>query len=179
VRGGNALAAHVGRRLSSVLHVNDDAGLASGLYTAAFDDRGVPPIPVPILREGRVGSLYYDVEEARREGLRPTGHVRDGAVRPSNLIVRPGARTRNVILTELKHWVAPDRLPPLDLQSGRFVGDVPFLVVEDGERRGASTARVDLGIEQVLAAVEEVAADQERTCEVDAPTMVLAPLPHE
>lgn len=177
VAHGNALAAWVGKRLTNVLHINDDAGLASGLYSHSFDDRGVPPIPVPILREGRVGSLYYDVEDARRQGLRPTGHVRDERIQPSNLIIRPGARTRNVILTELKTWVAPDRLPPLDPKTGRFEGPVPFVVVEDGERRGAFTGQLSLGLDQVLGAVSEVASDQERTCEVDAPTLVLSALP--
>lgn len=175
VAAGNPLQPYRGKRLSDILHVNDDAGLPSGVYTNAFDDRGVPSIPVPILKEGHVGSFYYDVEEARALGLRPTGHVRDGAVRPSNLVVRPGARTRNVILGELKHWVAPDRLPPFDLGTGRFVGSVPFARVDGGERVGTFHAPFDLGFAELLAAVREVAADQERDGEVDTPTWVLAP----
>lgn len=178
VARGNFLASRLGKRLASpTLHVTDDAGLASGLLTRAFDERGVPPIPVAVLKEGVVSALYHDPETARAAGLRPTGHVWDGVIRPSNLVVRPGARTRNVILTELKDYLALDRLPPLDLDSGMLAGVVPVVRVDQGERVGAVDVRIEAPIWVVLEAVREMAADQERSCEVDTPTAVLDGLP--
>lgn len=172
------VAPWLGKPLSApVLHLTDDAGLASGLYAWPFDDRGVPPIAVPLLKEGVPGSLYHDPESARAAGLRPTGHVRAGAVRPSNLIVRPGSRTRNVILAELRDHLVVDELPAPDLRTGRIAGPVRLGVVRGGQRLGGAVASLDLPLAELLRRVEEVAADQERCEEVDAPTTVFAPLP--
>lgn len=174
VRAGNFLASRLGKPLSSsVLHITDDAGLSSGLFSRTFDDRGVPPIPVTLLKEGVPNSLYHDPESARALGLRPTGHVTDGALRPTNLVVRPGSRTRNVILAELSEHLVIDDLPPLNLATGRLVGPVLVGVVRGGQREGAAVAQLDLDVRDLLSCVHEVASDQERNGEVDAPTMVL------
>ncbi len=171
VRDGGFLATRLGKRLSSpMLHVTDDAGLFGGLHTRAFDDRGVPPIAVALLKEGVVHGLYHDPETARADGLRPTGHVSGGTLGPSNLIVRPGARTRNVILAELGRYLLLDRLPAVDARTGRLRGQVPVVVVERGERVGSATVAFDLLFPALLEAIREVASDQERSCEVDAPT---------
>jgi predicted Zn-dependent protease len=143
-----------GKRLASpVLHVTDDAGLVGGLYTRAFDDRGVPPIAVTLLKEGVVHGFYHDPESARARGLRPTGHVTDGLIGPTNLIVRPGARTRNVILAELGSYLLLDRLPTLDLAEGVLQGAVPVVVVVKGERIGSATVRLELGVGELLMAL--------------------------
>ncbi len=167
------LAAFRGKALASpALHLTDDAGLASGLYTRTFDDRGVPPIAVALLKEGVVNSLYHDPESARALGLRPTGHCGPSGLAPANLIVRPGSRTRNVILTELKDYVVIDELPPVDLATGRVEGIVDGLVVAGGQRVSGIRARVATDIHTLLHQVSELAADQERSEEVDAPTTV-------
>lgn len=174
VRGSGFLKDWVGRPLgNSAFHLTDDAGLFGGLYSRVFDDRGVPPIAVTLLREGVVHGFYHDPESARAEGLRPTGHVSAGAIRPSNPVVRPGSRTRNVILTELGRYFLLDRLPPLDLATGRFSGLVPVQVGERGERGGTAMVPFDHHVSEVLGAFQELAADQERANEVDAPTAVL------
>jgi predicted Zn-dependent protease len=171
--GATFLRDQVGKRLSSpLLHLTDDAGLHGGLHTCAFDERGVPPIPVTLLKEGVVHGLYHDPESARAVGLRPTGHVRDGRIRGTNLVVRPGSRTRNVILTELRDYLCLDRCPPLDLETGRLTGDVPLVVVRNGERHGAARVRVDVPIASFLARVRELASDQDRSGEVDSATCV-------
>ena len=174
VVAGNLLTGTLGRALSAtVLHVTDDGGLASGLHTWPFDERGVPPIAVPLLKEGVPNSLFHDPESARAAGLRPTGHVRGGQLRASNLIVRPGSRTRNVILTELRNYLLVDALPPIDLVTGRVVGRVRLGVIAAGERVGTVTMGLDTSVAGLLRAVSEVASDQERCDEVDAPTLVL------
>lgn len=178
VRQGNFLTSCLGRPLANpVLHITDDAGLTSGLYSRNFDDRGVPPIPVTLLKEGVPTSLYHDPESARELGLRPTGHVCEAGVRPSNLIVRPGSRTRNVILAEMKDYLVIDELPFLNLITGAISGPVRVGVVRAGERTGAALVSLATTVSDVLAGVIEVASDQERNGEVDSPTLVLAPLP--
>lgn len=166
-----------GRRLASpALHITDDAGLFGGLLSRAFDDRGVPPIAVTLLKEGVVHSLYHDPETARAEGLRPTGHTWGGRLAPSNLVVRPGSRTRNVILTELADYLLLDRLPAVDAVNGRVKGEVLVGVFRGGERQGTARLVIDVPLPTLLGAVRELAADQERVCEVDTPTLVLDPV---
>jgi predicted Zn-dependent protease len=178
VAARNLLAGRLDRRLASTaLHLTDDAGLPGGLRSLPFDDRGVPPIAVALLKEGVPGGLYHDPETARAAGLRPTGHAFDGALRPSNLIVRPGSRTRNVLIGALPDHLVADELPPLDLQTGRVRGPVALSVVTGGRTVGTATAGLDLPLDTLLGAIEELAADQERVEEVDAPTAVFAPLP--
>lgn len=177
VRGGKSfLSGRVGTRLApSLLHITDDAGLFGGLYTHGFDDRGVPPIAVTLLKEGLINGLYHDPESARAEGLRPTGHVRDGRLRPSNLIVRPGSRTRNVVLSELGAFLQLDRCPDIDPETGRVTGRVPVVLVEKGERRGCKVLTFDLTVEALLGTLHEMIADHERCLEVDTPSAVFKP----
>lgn len=176
VAAGGFVGGFLGKRLAApILHLTDDAGLFGGLNTRGFDDRGVPPIAVALLREGVVQGLYHDPESARARSLRPTGHVTEGELRPSNLIVRPGARTRNVILTDLRSYLALDRLPAVRLETGEIEGAVPAVVVENGERVGSVRLPVRTTFRDLLMGIREVAADQERSCEVDAPTAVFEP----
>jgi predicted Zn-dependent protease len=174
VAAGSFVAKFLGKRLASAaLHLTDDAGQHSGLYTHPFDERGVPPIPIALLKEGVVNGLYHDPETARAAGLRPTGHVgSDGRLAPSNLVVRPGSRTRNVILTALRDYYVVEELPAVNLQTGQVAGPVLVQVVRAGERAGSARARVDVALPALLAMVKEFAADQERAEEVDAPTAV-------
>lgn len=173
VEAGAFTAPLQGRRLASpVLHLTDDAGLFGGLHSRSFDERGVPPIAVTLLKEGVVSGLYHDPESARARALRPTGHVDGGELRPANLVVRPGARTRNVILTELGPHLVLDRLPRLDLRTGRLTGPVPVVLADRHDRKGAWTHAMDLPLATLLGALTEVAGDQERSCEVDAPSGV-------
>ncbi len=175
-RGTSFLTGRLGKRLGpSMLHLTDDAGLFGGLYTHAFDDRGVPPIAVTLLKEGVVSGLYHDPESARAEGLRPTGHVRGGLLQPSNLIVRPGSRTRNVVLAELGAYVQLDQFPTLNVETGRVQGTVAAILVEKNERRGFQLLKLDLPIETVLGTLSEMIADHERSLEVDTPSAVFSP----
>jgi predicted Zn-dependent protease len=178
VEDGSIVARYLGKRLASeILHLTDDAGLSGGLHTRGFDERGVPPIAVTLLKEGVVTGLYHDPESARARGLRPTGHVSGGQLRPSNLVVRPGARTRNVILTEIGPHLVLDRLPPLDLRTGRWTGRVPIVVADRHDRKGAFFVDLDIGVAELCGAIVEVAGDQERSGEVDAPSGVLHGVP--
>lgn len=174
--GTSFLSDFLGKPIASpIFHLTDDAGLFGGLLSHSFDDRGVPPIPVTLLKEGVVTSLYHDPETARVAGLRPTGHSREGRLCPSNLIVRPGARTRNVVLSELGSYLSLDRAPTLDLTTGQVEGPLELVVVEKGERKGAVMIPFSASILKILRAVKEVVSDHERSCEVDAPTAVFHP----
>jgi PmbA protein len=89
-----------GASIDRRFHLLDDGALPGGLATHAFDDRGVAPLPVVLIREGRRDQRYQGPSEARSAGARPTGHERDGMLRPSNLVLRGGTRTMNAIVSE-------------------------------------------------------------------------------
>lgn len=174
--GTSFIKDYLGKRIASpIFHITDDAGLFGALLTRCFDDRGVPPIPVTLLKEGVVTGLYHSPESAREAELRPTGHVMGGALYPSNLIVRPGSRTRNVVLGELGSYLLLDRAPNLDIQTGMLEGPLELVVVEKGEKRGSVLRPFSAALTKVLGAVKEVVSDHERSAEVDAPTAVFAP----
>ena len=160
---------------SPIFHITDDAGLFGGLKSHSFDHRGIPPIPVTLLKEGVVMSLYHDANTARAQGLRPTGHTENGRLVPSNLIVRPGSRTRNVVLTELQNYLLLDRVPKLDIATGMLSGPTDYVLVEKGEKKGSKRENLSIPITRLLRSIKEVVSDHERTCEVDAPTAVFFP----
>lgn len=175
-QGGSFLARDLGARIGhSRVHLIDDGGLPGALLSRHFDDRGVPPMPVPILREGLVGGLYHDPESARQAGVRPTGHVVGDALTPSNLILRAGNRSRTQMLGEVPLAVAFDQLSGgLDLRTGEldFVG--PGLVLERGQRRGVvPEVRLRGSVIELLNRVAEVASDQDRHGAVDCATTLI------
>ncbi len=164
-----------GRLAPSIVHVTDDPARFAGLHTCAFDDRGVPPIAVTLVREGLAHGRYHAPEDARDAGLRPTGHFRDGCLRPANPALRPGSRTRNMILAELGEHVSIERLPAVDRRTGLVSGVALGVLVRGGER--VSGVRVPLSehVTTLLARATEVAGDQERVNAADASSLVLAP----
>lgn len=167
---------------STRLHVVDDACLPGALATRAFDDRGVPPMPLPLIREGTLGALYRSPRSARALGTRPTGHARwDGGVWPGNLVVRPGARSRNMMFPDVGRYVLIDDLLDLsgiNLATGAIKVPVRLLLGEQGKPIGGLGRGVlDTTIVGLFGALVELANDVERHGSVDASTMVFEGLP--
>lgn len=160
------------------LHLVDDAGLSGGLRTRGFDDRGVTPAPLNLIREGMVAAHYLDPESARRLDMRPTGHVWGDQLRPSNLQLNSGARSINAWLGEQDQQVFQiDDLPDLTGIDPR-TGDLDLVVHGTlhhrhevlGARRGV---RVHGNLLTALAAVHGVTSDTDRIGHVDAPGVFL------
>lgn len=176
--GTSFLRGRQGERIGSPrLHLIDDPGLTGALRTRAFDDRGVPPMAVPLLREGLMGSTYLGTTLARGRRQRPTGHERhDGSVWPGNLIVRAGTRSRNMLLPELgPHLAIADvtDLAGVDLVAGTLDLPVMALVMDGPEAVGcAGPRRLRCSIPELLGAVVDVCSDQERIRDVDACTWI-------
>jgi predicted Zn-dependent protease len=175
--GRSFLARCFGQRLAAPkLHVIDDPALPGALESRAFDDRGVPPVPVVLLREGIASGLYLDPRSARQANLRPTGHVMDGSLRPSNLVARPGNRSRNAIGMDLNDYLVIDNFhadQPVDLATGQLRSLCDVLVYRDHTYVGAvQGVPIDMPLAQFLGAIVEIASDQARYAEADACSMV-------
>ncbi len=176
-QGESFLASCFGDRIAAPrFHLIDDPSLPGALLSRAFDDRGVPPAPVVLLREGVASGLYLDPASARRRDMRPTGHMIDGRLQPSNLILRPGSRSRNAIGMDLSNYLVLDNLhaaQPIDHRTGRIDSLCDVLVYRDHCYQGAVQGLpLSMSVAELLGAVVELASDQARYAEVDACSMV-------
>jgi predicted Zn-dependent protease len=159
------------------LHVIDDPGIPGALYTRAFDDRGIPPSPVVLLREGRAFGLYYDLETARRQDTTPTGHGVGERAEPSNIIVRSGTRSRNAIGMDLGDYLVLDGLlspSPLDLERGTLDSICDVLVFRKNTFCGSARhLRLRTPLTKLLLGIREIADDQTRLGNVDACSLLV------
>lgn len=160
------------------LHLQDDGTLPGGLRSTSFDDRGVCPVPMTLLREGRVDGRFVGPALAHAHDVRPTGHVTGDEQAPTNLILRSGTRSMNAALVDLGARVLiVDDLPDLsglDFATGRLEATVNGVVVQGNKPIGAARAvRLRGELLRVLNQVVEVCSDTDRIGHVDAPGMIL------
>lgn len=167
-------------RFSPKLHLVDDGLLPGGLRSASFDDRGVGPVPLTLVRDGRVDGWYLDQGQARREDVRPTGHVWGEGLRPSNLILRGGARSVNALLSDQSvPVVVLDHVrglaEGLDVVTGALnCAATGRLVVPRNETVGwMPRLRIEGDLTEVLAQVIDLASDTDRFGHVDAPAVMV------
>ncbi|NOY25992.1 MAG: hypothetical protein GXP62_08990 [Oligoflexia bacterium] len=177
--GRSFLSGLMGQRVAAPrLHIIDDPGLSGALATRAFDDRGVPPVAIPLLREGIAGGMYLGPELAAARGLRPTGHAHaDGSLWTGNLVVRPGSRSRNMLLPDQGRHVAVEDILDLsgvDLRAGTLDLPVRALCMDGPKVLGcAGTARLRCSIQELLTSVVDICSDQSRFRDVDACTWII------
>lgn len=160
------------------LHLVDDGLLNGGLRTRPFDDRGVPPTALTLIREGHATGRYVDLRTAREREDRPTGHDAGGTLRATNLLLNAGTRSIHALLGELGGTVFQvDALPDtsgFNAQTGRVDTVVHGTVLKGGKPIGAQRflrMRGDLSV--VLGQVVAVASDTDRILHVDAPGLFL------
>jgi predicted Zn-dependent protease len=173
-----AAGASAGPLFHRRLHLVDDGGLPGGLRTRGFDDRGVAPVPLTLLREGCVAARYLDPEAARRLDLRPTGHVVEGALAPSNLQLNSGTRSTSALLGEQDRLVVEvddlDDLSGLDRVTGDLDLPVDVVVWDRHTPRGAlRRARLRGNLVDALRHVVAVTSDTDRILHVDAPGVIV------
>ena len=160
------------------IHLLDDGALPGAWNTRSFDDRGVPPVPLTLVKDGRVDRSYLSIVEARRDGTRPTGHARGEGIVPGNVVVRSGTRSVAAILSELGRaafdveHVAGD--VALDLRTGEL--DLPVY----GSIRTSKTSgpplrglRLRGNFIEALGRVIDVTGETDRWRHVDAPGILV------
>jgi PmbA protein len=163
--------------VDSRIHLVDD-GTAHGAYrTRSFDDRGTLPVPLTLLREGRVSGRFMDPETARRLDTQPSGHVLGDELVASNLLLRSGSRSINAMLTDRDGYcLAIQDLPDLsglNLLTGQFSVPVHGIVMKGKVPVGAMRhATLSGNMLRMLNQLVEVASDTDRVGHVDAPGML-------
>lgn len=180
--GRSLFADHLGSGrpiMDGRIHLIDDPQLPGGLRTYAFDEDGIPPVPLVLLREGAVEGRYLDLVPARRIDARPTGHAFGGTLRPSNLLLRSGTRSMSALLSE--HSAVPTLVldhvqdwDGLDLATGdleaRGAGFLQRGNVVEGPVRGVLLKG---NLLDLLGRVVEIASDTDRIGHVDAPGLLV------
>ena len=171
---------HVGQRIGSEkLHMVDDALQFGGVQTRSFDDRGVPALDLPLIREGQVGALYMSVEDAHDQDARPSGHEHSEKLWPGNLLLRSGTRSRNMIFPELGEFVILDELSApsgswYNLRKGTLNLTGQYFASNAGSAPtyiGVRTIRTTF--QDLWRGIQEVGNDQQRHGFVDVSTWVV------
>jgi PmbA protein len=176
LREGKTLLHRDGRlvELHRKIHLVDDGGLSGGLHTRAFDDRGVPSVPLTLIREGLIDARFLHVEAARDLETRPTGHQYGDHVGPTNLQVNSGVRSINAHMGEQPGPVfALDDLPDLaklDRATGEIDVPVSGHLLQGHTVVGARRqARLRGNIIDALQQVAAITSDTDRILHVDSP----------
>jgi len=160
------------------IHMVDDGTAHGAFRTRSFDDRGTMPVPLTLLREGRVDGRFLDPETARRLETGPSGHVVDDELVATNLMLRSGTRSLNAILTDRGGYSLavhdfPD-MSGLNMLTGEFEVQVHGVVMKSNVQVGAMrNVTLKGNMLDVLNRVVDVASDTDRVGHVDAPGMLL------
>ncbi|NCG21858.1 MAG: hypothetical protein GWP91_22805 [Rhodobacterales bacterium] len=160
------------------LHLVDDGLEVSGLRSRSFDPNGVLPVPLTLLREGRVEGRFLGIQAARQQDQLPTGHRQGDTLAPSNLRLRSGTRSSNAILKDVGGYTfVVDQLPSLgglDMSTGLLEVPVFGRVLKAEKQVGTMGGMVLHGdLKVALNRVIEVASNTDRVGHVDAPAMLL------
>ena len=164
--------------LDSRLHIVDDGALVGGLRSASFDDRGVRPRPLVLLKDGVPEERYISLQHARRLETLPTGHQQGDRRAPRNLLVRAGTRSVSATLGDLGGVVFSieqlhDR-SGLNLATGEVDIEVRGLVLRNGEVVGAvPSGRLRGRLQDVFSQLVQLCSDTDRIGHVDAPAVVV------
>lgn len=155
--------------------VIDDGSLPGGYATRSFDDRGVPPGPVTLVRDGRSDRLLLSAEAARAAVRSEPGHDVDGRPATSNLVWAAGVRQMNAILIERTRptcWIDGFSELTVDLATGVARGITHVELLIGNEPQGCwLDASVELPLADCLARLIDLGADTDRIGPVDAPAV--------
>lgn len=164
--------------LDSRLHIVDDGAMIGGLRSASFDDRGVRPRPLVVLKDGVPEERYISLQHARRIETLPTGHQQGERRVPRNLIVRSGTRSVSATLGDLGGVVFSIEqlhdVSGLDVATGNVDIEVRGVILRNGEPVGAmASGRLTGSLQEVFANLVQLCSNTDRIGHVDAPAMVV------
>jgi PmbA protein len=146
-RGRSPFADRLGDELASpALELTDDGTDPAGLATAPFDGEGIPRRRTPLLAGGTLLAYLHDTYTARRGGASSTGNASRASYRsppsvsPSNLIVAPGERSLEQLVTEAGDGVYVTEVAGLhsgvNPVTGRYSVGASGIAIRGGELAG-------------------------------------------
>lgn len=168
---------------SSILHVVDDASLPNGIFTRAFDGRGVPSKLLTLIREGVFQDAYLSCQYASKLNERPTGHYDlMGQLWCGNISLKEGRRSRNMIASDIGSYLCLTQISSpvsLDIQTGDFSLSAHTSFIDGNDVQYVGCVQLSCSIFDVLNSIQEVASDHSRHEEVDTSSWLVSDLPFE
>ncbi len=170
--GKSLLRGKTGETVAScALTLVDDPLLPAGFGTRPFDDEGCVSRPFTLVADGVFCGFLHNVQTARREGVQTTGHASRGGysgvlgVRPSNLVVKAGAKSRDDLLASGPQVLQITEITGLHAGANAISGDFSLqaqgFMHGGGDRYPAHLFTVSGNFYQLLEAIEAVGSDVE------------------
>ncbi len=160
--------------------IHDDPLRPRGLRSRAFDGEGLPVSASDLVADGVLTTWLADSAAARQLGIVPTGHAVRGVsgapgAGPSNLVMRPGPRSRDSMVADIKHGMLVTELIGQGVNglTGDYSrGATGFLIV-DGEI-GPAVSEITIASNlRTMFATLEPASDLVLRRGIDSPTLLV------
>lgn len=160
--------------------IRDDPLRPRGLRSRAYDGEGLPCRPLDLVADGVLTSWLATSADARQLGIVPTGHASRSVggspgAGPSNLMLMPGAKSREKLLASVPRAILVTELigQGVNPVTGDYSRGAAGFLVEGGEI-GAAVAEITIAgnLKQMFATLEP-ASDLEVRRGIDAPTVLI------
>jgi PmbA protein len=180
------LAGKMGERIAApVFNLFDDGRSSAGMASRPWDGEGVPTQRTQLVRDGVVNAYLFDTYTARKGNARSTGNARRSyrsqpSVGPTNLVLEPGAATREELLRAAEgglHVTELSGLNTVNPTSGDFsLGATGFRIA--GGSLGAPVREVTIAgnLLQMLQRITMIGNDLRWVFQVASPSVLIQDL---
>jgi PmbA protein len=177
-KGLSRLAGMLNKQVASpLLDIKDDGLIVGGTGSASFDREGLPHTKLKVIEDGVLRTYLYNSYAAHKEGRTSTGHAMGGTrsvptIGPTNLLVRPGDRSKEELIREVKRGILVTRFSGFpEPASGEFSGVVKggFLIENGRLSRPLIETLVSGNLFEMLPKVSGLSRETESLGSVIAP----------
>jgi PmbA protein len=161
--GFSFLADKLGKPVASpAVSISDAGDMAGGYGTESFDDEGVPTQTTEIIKRGILNTYLHNTSTAKKYLVKTTANA--GLINPSprNVVLQPGNRSKDEILSEIKNGLYITNVWYTRFQNYRTsdFSTIPrdaILVIKDGQFIGSlKNIRVTENLEGLLKKITAV-----------------------
>ena len=179
-RGASFLAGRLGEKIAAPqVTVIDDGTMVGGFGTGPFDGEGVPTRRTVVIENGVLKSYVLNTYTAKKLGLQTTGNASRGlagtpGIGPGNYFLRPGARTPQQLIGEVKEglYVTEFLGMGVNLVTGDYSRGASGLWISGGELTyPVEEITVAGNLKDMFLNISEIANDLEFRGSVASPTI--------
>jgi PmbA protein len=130
-KGMSKLAKSLNQKIAIAdLSIEDNGLLKGGNASSSFDREGVARKPIKLIEKGVLNTFLYNSYTANKDNRKSTGHAAGGTrglpgIRPTNLFISSGNKTKDELIKDIKKGILVTRLSCFpDSVSGDFSGVV-------------------------------------------------------
>jgi len=160
--------------------IHDDPLRPRGLRSRGFDGEGLPVAAADLVADGVLTTWLADSAAARQLGIAPTGHAVRGVsgapgAGPSNLVIRPGRRSREAMIAGVRNGILVTELIGQGVNglTGDYSrGAAGFLIVNGELGPAVSGITIASNLKTMFAELEP-ASDLVVRRGIDSPTLLV------